>query len=50
MFSAQIFAYENNLYYQSDPKQFPKQLTFTGDERTVFNGVADWLYEGPATS
>jgi len=38
--------YDNNVYYQHDPHATATQLTFTGDSKFIFNGVADWLYEG----
>lgn len=43
--SALVFAFGNNLFYQTDPKSPAKQLTFTGNEKKIYNGVADWLYE-----
>ena len=42
----QVFVYGNNVYYQKDPHATATQLTFTGDSKLIFNGVADWLYEG----
>jgi hypothetical protein len=42
----QLFAYANNIYYQPDPSSSAIQLTFNGDSKYIFNGVADWLYEG----
>jgi len=42
----QVFVYDNNVYYQEDPHSSATQLTFTGDSKLIFNGVADWLYEG----
>jgi len=41
-----VFVYGNNLYYQKDPHSDAIQLTFNGDSKFIFNGVADWLYEG----
>lgn len=38
--------YGNDVYYQKDPHATATQLTFTGDLKFIFNGVADWLYEG----
>ena len=39
---------KNDLYYIEDVsrKSPAKQLTTSGQERTIFNGIADWLYEG----
>ena len=45
----QVFAYGNNVYCQRDPHETAVQLTFTGDPKFIFNGVADWLYEGSYT-
>ena len=42
----QSFVYGNDLYAQYSPHHQPIQLTFTGNELYVFNGVPDWLYEG----
>jgi len=46
----QSFVYGNNLYLQSSPYDAPTQITFSGHELYVFNGVPDWLYEGPQRS
>lgn len=47
MFSTlQIYIFENNIYYQSDVKSNSLRLTSSGKEGVVFNGIADWLYEG----
>ena len=39
---------ENDLYYQEDAsaKGQAKRITNTGKQGLVFNGIADWLYEG----
>lgn len=42
----QIYIFENNIYYQSDVKSNSLRLTSSGKEGVIFNGIADWLYEG----
>lgn len=44
--SLQIYIFENNIYYQSDVKSNSLRLTSSGKEGVIFNGMADWLYEG----
>ena len=46
MRSFQSFVSGNNMYYQADPSSAAVQLTDNGDEKFIFNGVPDWLYEG----
>lgn len=42
----QLYIFENNIYYQSDVKSISLRLTSSGKEEVIFNGIADWLYEG----
>lgn len=42
----QIYIFENNIYYQPDVKSSSLRLTSSGKEGIIFNGIADWLYEG----
>lgn len=42
----QIYIFENNIYYQSDVQSSSWRLTSSGQEAIIFNGIADWLYEG----
>lgn len=44
--SVQIFIFENNIYYKSTIESRAIRLVSTGQEGVVFNGLADWLYEG----
>ena len=39
---------ENDLYYLEDATAFgqAKRLTTSGTADLIFNGIADWLYEG----
>lgn len=48
-FSVQIFIFENNIYYRTTVESRAIRLVSTGREGVVFNGLADWLYEGKAT-
>ncbi|KAI1237352.1 hypothetical protein IHE44_0014617, partial [Lamprotornis superbus] len=41
-----IYIFENNIYYQPDVKSSSLRLTSSGKEGIIFNGIADWLYEG----
>uniref|UniRef100_A0A3B3WNV7 Dipeptidyl peptidase like 10 n=1 Tax=Poecilia mexicana TaxID=48701 RepID=A0A3B3WNV7_9TELE len=42
---AQIYIFENNIYYRSHVKSNSLRLTSSGKEGVIFNGIADWLYE-----
>ena len=42
----QVFVYGNNIYYMDTIESVPVQLTDTGEEGNIFNGVPDWVYEG----
>lgn len=44
--SLQVYIFENNIYYQSDVKSNSLRLTSSGKDGVIFNGIADWLYEG----
>lgn len=44
--SPQIYIFENNIYYQSDVRSVSLRITSSGMEGVIFNGLADWLYEG----
>lgn len=46
----QIFIFENNIYYRTTVESRSIRLVSTGKEDVVFNGLADWLYEGKNTS
>lgn len=46
----QIFVFENNIYYRATVESRSIRLVSTGKEGVVFNGLADWLYEGKTTS
>lgn len=43
---SQIFIFENNIYYRTSVESRALRLVSTGKEEVVFNGLADWLYEG----
>lgn len=45
-FFPQIYIFENNIYFQSDVQSSSWRLTSSGQEGIIFNGIADWLYEG----
>ena len=45
-FLIQIYIFENNIYYQPDIKSSSLRLRSSGKEGIIFNGIADWLYEG----
>ena len=42
----QTFVYNNNLYFQLNPFTTPVQVTDNRGEQYLYNGIADWLYEG----
>jgi len=39
------FVFRNNLYFQVSPDTTPNWITEDGQERRVFNGIPDWVYE-----
>ena len=41
-----MFVYGNNLYYQEALGKDIIQITNTGEEQNIFNGIPDWVYEG----
>lgn len=41
-----MYIFENNIYYQSDVRSNSLRLTSSGKEGVIYNGIADWLYEG----
>nr|XP_043902489.1 dipeptidyl aminopeptidase-like protein 6 [Solea senegalensis] len=41
-----IFIFENNIYYKTTIESRAIRLVSTGQEGVIFNGLADWLYEG----
>lgn len=43
---SQLFIFENNIYYRTSVESRALRLVSTGKEEVVFNGLADWLYEG----
>ncbi len=48
---AMAIVVDNDLYYMEDvgeagQSRSLKRLTSTGQQGVIFNGVADWLYEG----
>lgn len=44
--NAFAFVYLNNIYYQSSLSSNPVQLTTTGLQHVIYNGIPDWVYEG----
>lgn len=41
-----MYIYGNNIYYMPDISSAPIQLTSSGVEGVIFNGIPDWVYEG----
>lgn len=41
-----MYIFENNIYYQPNATGHALRVTSSGREGVVFNGLADWLYEG----
>lgn len=42
----QAYVWNNNLYVKTTPATPPHQVTDTGMENMIFNGIPDWVYEG----
>ena len=42
----QSFVYGNNLYYQASVTSESEQVTSSGQQPIIFNGIPDWVYEG----
>ncbi|XP_072034562.1 prolyl endopeptidase FAP-like isoform X4 [Amphiura filiformis] len=40
-----VFVYGNNVYYQEALGKAIVQLTDTGEDMNIFNGIPDWVYE-----
>ncbi|XP_003371689.1 inactive dipeptidyl peptidase 10 [Trichinella spiralis] len=40
-----VYVYQNNIYYQANVTAPSEQITFSGVENKISNGIADWLYE-----
>uniref|UniRef100_A0AAQ6A7M2 Dipeptidyl-peptidase 4 n=1 Tax=Amphiprion ocellaris TaxID=80972 RepID=A0AAQ6A7M2_AMPOC len=41
----QAYVWRNNVYIISSPGSKPVQVTFTGEENLLLNGIPDWVYE-----
>uniref|UniRef100_A0A8D0A9P1 Dipeptidyl-peptidase 4 n=1 Tax=Sander lucioperca TaxID=283035 RepID=A0A8D0A9P1_SANLU len=41
----QAYVWENNVYIKTSPASPPHQVTFTGKENLILNGIPDWVYE-----
>ncbi|NXJ59849.1 DPP4 peptidase, partial [Rostratula benghalensis] len=39
------FVWNNNVYIKASPGEQPVQITKTGEENKIFNGIPDWVYE-----
>ena len=45
--TALIIISENDIYLKQSPSdEEDVRLTFTGEENTIYNGIADFLYQG----
>ncbi|KAG8506133.1 Dipeptidyl aminopeptidase-like protein 6 [Galemys pyrenaicus] len=42
-----IFIFENNIYYCAHVGKQAIRVVSTGREGAIYNGLSDWLYEGP---
>ncbi|XP_023569494.1 prolyl endopeptidase FAP isoform X2 [Octodon degus] len=40
-----VYVYQNNIYLKQRPEDPPFQVTYSGKENTIFNGIPDWVYE-----
>ncbi|KAK3082967.1 hypothetical protein FSP39_010233 [Pinctada imbricata] len=44
-----VYIQKNNIYYWQDPShgtdEKPRQITFDGQPKRIYNGVPDWVYE-----
>ena len=44
-----VFVKHNNIFYKPNMKTGDvHEVTNSGIQGTIYNGVADWLYEGPS--
>ncbi|XP_078099989.1 dipeptidyl peptidase 4-like isoform X1 [Sander vitreus] len=39
------YVWENNVYIKTNATSAPHQVTFTGKENLILNGIPDWVYE-----
>lgn len=44
--NALAFVQNNNIYYRSSVNDATIQISTDGKPGTIYNGVADWVYEG----
>lgn len=42
----QAYVWNNNVYIKASPTAEAVQITKNGEENKIFNGIADWVYEG----
>lgn len=40
-----IFVYANNIYYMADPSDSQTYRISHDDDRYIYNGIPDWIYE-----
>ncbi|KAM7448243.1 hypothetical protein ABFA07_003655 [Porites harrisoni] len=43
--NALVFVYANDIFYMESPSSSVVQLTHSGVEHKIFNGVPDWVYQ-----
>ena len=42
-----VLVFQNNIYYRPNPMENETfKITEDGEEGIIFNGIADWVYEG----
>ncbi|XP_042730852.1 dipeptidyl peptidase 4 isoform X2 [Lagopus leucura] len=39
------YVWNNNIYIKASPTAAPVQITSSGEENKIFNGIPDWVYE-----
>lgn len=44
--SSKAFVWKNNVYVKTSPTSPAQQVTFSGEDNKIFNGIPDWVYEG----
>ncbi|XP_054237206.1 dipeptidyl peptidase 4 [Indicator indicator] len=40
-----VYVWNNNVYMKASPASEPVQITESGEENKIFNGIPDWVYE-----
>lgn len=40
------YVWNNDVYVKNEPNSSSHRITWNGEENVIYNGIADWVYEG----